>query len=807
MGALQIIGASILSAQEIRGFVIDEAARPVNNATVALLKGTDSSVVKLTISKEGSFIISPPGSDSFLVSVSSVGYSTFYTEAIYFNDRSLGLQPIVLESTSTELDAVSVSFRKRLVEVKAGKTVMNVEGTINASGTDALELLKRSPGVAVDKDDNLNLNGKSGVQIYIDNRPVPLNGQDLSSYLKSTPSDQIESIEIIQNPSVSYDASGSAGIINIRLKKNKTNGLNGTIGAGLNTAANVMWQDALSINYRNERMNAYASYSGSFGKINSEFDLQRVIKDTAFDQQSNVILKKQDHSFKTGLDYSLSDRSVIGISVNGNVNAPQITNTNITTISHYPTGITDKLLRAENSTSQRNTNINSNINYSYKDTTGKTVAVNFDYGYYDNKQDQRQPNEFFSPAGEKLNTLNYNISSPSRIDIFSVKIDYVQDFAKGKLGFGGKAGYVKTDNDFRQYQQIAGAWQLDHERSNSFSYSENVNAAYVNYSRSGKDIEIQAGLRAEQTNVSGRLQSLENWSEDNTADKSTFKKHYIDFFPGVNITIFPKATNQFALSYSRRIDRPVYQNLNPFEYRINEYTYHKGSTSLRPQYSNTVSLTHTFKYKLNTTFSYSHVRDVFGNLVDTAQGLKGYLVNANIASQNVASLNISYPFEFRNYSLFANVNTLYSDFAADFGAGRSINLSSWTVNIYAQNSYRFGHGWSAEVSGFYSSPSIWQGTMKASSIWAVDAGVQKAVLNGNGTIKASVSDVFHSMKWTATSNFAGQSIAAAGNYDSRQFKINFTYRFGNQKLKPSRQRSSGLEEEMKRAESTGGFGH
>jgi hypothetical protein len=403
--------------------------------------------------------------------------------------------------------------------------------------------------------------------------------------------------------------------------------------------------------------------------------------------------------------------------------------------------------------------------------------------------------------------VNYNISSPSRIDIYSLKVDYVQDFAKGKLGFGGKVGYVKTANDFRQYQEVAGAWELDHERSNFFSYSENVNAAYLNYLRPWKNIEIQAGLRAEQTNVSGNLKSLEKSTDDNMMDKSTFKKHYIDFFPSVNVTIFPRTESQLALSYSRRIDRPVYQNLNPFEYRINEYTYHKGSTSLRPQYTNTVSLTHTFRYKLNTTLSYSHVSDVFGNLVDTAQGLKGYLVNANIASQNVASLNISYPFEFRNYSLFANVNTLYSDFAGDFGVGRGINLSSWTVNIYAQNSYRFGHGWSAEVSGFYSSPSIWQGTMKASYIWAVDAGVQKNVLNGNGTIKASVSDVFHSMKWTATSNFAGQSIAAAGNYDSRQFKINFTYRFGNQKLKPSRQRSSGLEEEMKRAESTGEFGH
>ena len=281
----------------------------------------------------------------------------------------------------------------------------------------------------------------------------------------------------------------------------------------------------------------------------------------------------------------------------------------------------------------------------------------------------------------------------------------------------------------------------------------------------------------------------------------------MDFFPSITVTVAPKSANQFALAYSRRIDRPVYQDLNPFEYRINEYHYHKGSINLRPQYTNTVSLTHTFKYKLNTTLSYSHVKDVFGQLVDTAQGINGYLVNSNIASQDITNLNISYPFQYKNYSLFTNVNAYYSQYKADFGAGRNINLDVWAVNIYAQNSYRFGNGWSAEVSGFYSSPSIWQGTLKTSSIWSVDAGLQKQILKGNGTIKASISDLFKTLDWSATSHFAGQDVDVAGRYESRQVRLSFTYRFGNKNIRSVRQYKTGMEEEGNRTLSGGGLSH
>lgn len=806
--ALQLSGMAALQAQQIKGIVKDEQGNAINNATVSLLKAADSSVIKLEISKDGMYAFRQAPEGSLLVSISSIGFQTRYSAPFVYHGETINLPAVKLNQVTASLQAVSVTARKKMVDVKADKTILNVEGTISATGSDALELLRKAPGVTVDNDEKLSVNGKNGVQVYIDNKPSPLNGQDLAAYLKSIPSAQIEAIEIINNPGVMYEASGTAGIINIRLKKNKAMGFNGSVQAGLSASKDVRTETGFSINYRNKKLNVFGSYSGNYGKLQSEFELHRVVKDTAFDQQSQILLNKESHIFKAGLDYTISSRSNIGVMLNGNISAPKTLIANTTPISFQPTGMVDKILVAENASWQKNRSINTNLNYSYKDQSGKSLLLNADYGYYNNKQDQLQPNSFLDAAGHhELYSKNYRIISPTVIDIYSLKADYEQNFAKGKLGIGAKFGYVKTGNDFNQYIEKGNDWKPDQDRSNFFQYKENVNAAYINYSRELKGWAIRAGIRAEQTNIKGKLNSFRNTGTEYAAETSTFKRDYLDFFPSVNITLAPKTKNQFVLSYSRRIDRPVYQDINPFEFRINEYTFHKGSIDLRPQYSNTVSLTHTYKFKLNTTLSYSHVKDIFGQLLDTAQGVKGYMLTSNISSQDIANLNVSYPFQYKNYSLFASVNGSYSNYKSGFGANRNLTLDAWSFNLFAQNSYRFGKGFSAELSGFYASPSIWHGSLKAASIWAVDAGLQKQLWNGKASIKLAVSDIFKSLKWTAESKFDVQQLTAAGRSDSRQLKLNFSYRFGNQKLKAARQYKTGLEEENNRTQSSGGLGH
>ncbi len=785
----QLIFLSVIHAQTIHGKVFDQQGEALNGATVSLLKMKDSSLIKFDLTKNGLFEFTPPAIDSFLVSISYVGFETLYSTPINYLGRSIELPHFKLNKSSSVLQGVVVKARKPMVEARADKMILNVEGTINSTGTDALELLRKSPGVAIDKDDQLSLHGKNGVQVFIDGRPSPLSAQDLTNYLKSLSSSQIEAIEIIDNPSSKYEASGTAGIINIRLKKNKAKGFNGSLSAGVSISRNVRTDDGFSINYKTNKLNLFGSYNGAYGKTGMDFNLYRTLKDTSFDQHSKLIFNKVNHSFKTGIDYSINNKNSIGLTVNGSLASPTLENISITPIIDNNTGKIQKVLDAANYNKMRNDNINANLNFLFKDSTGKSLSINGDYGYYALDQDQWQPNTFLDAEGKTvLGQKNYRIKSPTRIDIYALKADWEQKLGKGQLGIGGKFGYVVTDNQYDLFMEIGGVEKPDTAASNSFKYVENVNALYVSYSRSWKGVSIQGGVRAEQTNVDA---GLNGW------------KSYLDFFPSASLTFAPKSDNQLILSYSRRIDRPVYKDLNPFEYRINEYTFHKGSTDLRPQYSNTISLKHTYKFRLNTTLSYSHVDDVFGQIVDTADGTKGFLSNRNLATQNITSLNISYPFQYKAYSLFVNVNGYHSKFKANYGKDRSVDMKVWAANIFLQNSVRFGKGWNAELSGFYTTPSIWQGSMRSSSIWSADIGLQKQVIKGKGTIKASVSDVFNSLKWTASSDFAGQKIYVSGKQESRQFKLSFQYRFGNASNKSNRQNSGGSEEESRRVQSAG----
>ena len=262
---------------------------------------------------------------------------------------------------------------------------------------------------------------------------------------------------------------------------------------------------------------------------------------------------------------------------------------------------------------------------------------------------------------------------------------------------------------------------------------------------------------------------------------------------------------QWSLSYSRRIDRPAYQDLNPFEFKLDEYTYMKGNIDLKPQYTNSFAITHTYKYKLNISLNYSRIKDLFTQILDTTEKSKAFLSKKNLATQDITSLSVSYPFQYKSYSLFTNISSNYSKYKADFGEGRKVDLTAFGFTFFAQNSLKFAKTWTAELNGFYNAPTIYMGNFKGRSLYNVDAGLSKQVMKGKATIKASVSDIFYSQKFRASSDFAGQTMKLTYRSESKQFKINFNYRFGNAKVKAARQRSSGAEEELKRVQQNNGI--
>src|SRR5690606_38658308 len=263
--------------------------------------------------------------------------------------------------------------------------------------------------------------------------------------------------------------------------------------------------------------------------------------------------------------------------------------------------------------------MNFNLNYRYTDTTGREFNLDADYGLFRIKGNQLQPNFYFDPvSGTEMSRAMYRFISPTNIDIYSLKGDYEQNFKGGRLGAGFKVSIIETDNNFGRYnvsQLKPELKELDVDRSNQFDYSENINAGYVNWNKQYKGFMIQAGLRVENTTSKGESFSLNPDGSVNRDDKEVFKRTYTDFFPSAAITLNKNPMSQWGLSYSRRIDRPAYQDLNPFEFKLDEYTFMKGNTKLKPQYTNIISLTNTYKFKLTTTLSYSHVQDIFSQVV------------------------------------------------------------------------------------------------------------------------------------------------------------------------------------------------
>ena len=791
-----VLVAATVQAQQITGVVKDPQGKGLDKTTVSLLKAKDSSVVKLVVtSDKGRYTVSAPQAGSYLVSASYVGFQTAYSQPFELSGSGITIPDITISKAKGDLKEVTVTAKKQMIEVKADKTILNVEGTINAVGYDALELLRRSPGVMIDKDDNVSLAGKNGVQVFIDGKPSPLSGADLANYLKSLQSAQIEAIEIITNPSAKYEAAGNAGIINIKLKKNKTFGTNGSVNLGFVQGVYPKYNGGLNLNHRNKSINIFGTYNYNNGKNLMTMTSEKNQFDTLFTQTNKISFKNNTHGFKGGIDYFINAKSTIGAVVSGNIANNDISTSGPMYFTYIPTNQLVKILKATNTNEMERNNMNANLNYRYAVTGGTELNIDADYGFFKIRSNQYQPNYYYLADGTtETSRVIYNMLSPTNIDLYSIKTDYEQNFKGGRLAIGGKVGIVNTDNDFKRYDVFTNSKVLDTAKSNRFDYKENINALYVNYNKQlKKGIMIQFGLRAENTHSKGISTGFKKVTTNWIGYDSTFKRDYTDLFPSAALTFNKNPMKQWTIAYSRRIDRPAYQDLNPFEFKLNEYTFMKGNTELRPQYTNSFSITNIYKYKLTTKLNYSHVNDIF--------------TKRNLANQDIVSLSISYPFQYKWYSFFATTNANYSHYVADFGGGnRKVDLKVFSFTYFMQNSFNLGKGWTGELSGLFLSPSVWQGVIKSKAMGTVDLGLQKTLFKGKGTIKAAMSDVFQTMKWGGTTDFAGVNSNFRGQGEIPQYKLNFNYRFGSNQIKGARQRKSAVEEETKRTENGGGMG-
>lgn len=783
-----------LTAQNIAGTVLQGDDNPVSFASVVLKSAADTSILKVGYTEDdGTFnlVSSTPG--NYFIEVSYVGFTPLTTPAFEYSGTTKDLGELILDNSLTTLEDVTVIAKKPIVEVQPDKTRFNIEGSINAQGSNTFDLLRKAPGVVVDNNDNINLMGKNGVRIYINGRPSPLAGDDLAAYLRALNASDISSIDIITNPSAKYEAQGNAGIIDIRLKKNQKHGANATINAGFAQGITPKGQGSFNGNYRNSSINLFGGYSYFQGIQNNYANFYREQIGNVYEANNDIKRDAKSHGARVGLDYYLDDRHTIGVLASVNLSDINPSTRTVTKISDLATGDVYNWLISSNDEDNQRNNYDFNINYAFNQKNGVSWNVDLDYGMFSRTSEGYQPNYYYDENRENITEeAIYNTNTPTDVTILSFKTDYERPLGQGKLGIGVKSTKVTTDNEYGFYDNINGDQILDMQRSNRFIYDEWVNAGYVHYQQQFGKFGVQLGLRGEYTISEGDLKDLEGNQLDNTP------RDYFNVFPSGGLSYNMNRVNSFNLTYSRRIDRPNYQDLNPFEFKLSELSFRKGNAFLNPQYTHSIQLSHTYKYTLNTSVSYSYIDDFFAQLIDTINQEASFIMTDNLATRQVYNINVSYPFSLTQWwNAYVTMGGTYVQNKADFGDGKKVDLNVPYFNMYGQTSFLLPYNFSFELSGWYNSGGVWGGIFKSSPIGGMDAGLQWKFDEDRGSIKLSMGDLFRTMMWGGKSDFGAQKVRANGGWEARQYRINFSYTFGNQKVK-SRKRKTGLDDEKGR---------
>ena len=781
---------------KLAGFVKDGTGKGLPDANIIVLKASDSSFVKADLTEnDGRYEITIVTGGNYLLTGNATGYKQQFSAPVSVAEGSTAHVPdMVLNKIDVKLKEVTVTSKKQMIEVKADKVVFNVENSINATGNNALELLQKSPGVVIDNNENISLKGKNGVKVFIDGRLTQLDSKELAAYLKGINSSDIEAIEMISNPSAKYDASGNAGIINFKLKKNKKFGTNGSASATFIQGFTPKANGSVNLNYRNKKVNVFGNVGGGLGRRLSGINLDRIQRDTNYVQRSITNHDDTNVNLKAGLDYFMSAKQTLGFLVTTNLGNNYAAGESYTRI-YSKDGSFVKKLNAFNNVPASRTNNNVNFNYKFADTSGHELNIDGDYGLFRGRNTIFQPNYYLTENDNLINAVVTKNYTPTNIDIYTLKADWEQKLGKATLGIGGKVSYVVTDNTLDFYDVISTQETKDLAKSNSFKYTENVNAAYVNYNRTFSEaVSLQAGLRMENTSSSGELSRADGVNQDN----DTVRRSYTNLFPSGALSWNVNKNHGLNLTFSRRIDRPSYQDLNPFEYKLDELTYRKGNAFLRPQFTNSIEFTHVFKSALNTTIGYSHVNDLSTKVTDTVGGNRSFVQERNLATQRVLSFNIGSGLPIKKWwNGYANIWFNYVFFDGVIGANK-VSTQLPMYGAYVQQSVTLGKGYSAEVSGWYNGPGAWGVTWRTKQMGAVDAGIQRQFWDKSATLKVAVSDIFFTGYWRSVNDFGGLYVVGNGRGENRLLKISFSYRFGSSQVAAARKRETGLESEKSR---------
>lgn len=692
-----------------------------------------------------------------------------------------------------KLAEVVLKSKKPFVEVQVDKVVLNVQNDIVASGGTLFEVLQRAPGVSITNDETISLAGKSGVNVLIDGRPTQMSEKDLANYLKATPGSLVDKIEIIMNPSARYPAQGNAGIINIRLKKNTARGTNGNLVTAYTQAVHPNFNISGNINHREGKWNWFANTAarkwrqntdGSINRFVNSNGIQKTFENTTVDQDasSNV-------SFQAGADYYGDKRNTFGFIMKGNEYHSKLYTPGISLIKSN--GETDSSLHTINDNRQQNSRYNYNLNYRFEDTLGNEFNADADFTSFKNNSRGQVTTDLLNKQNIPYGYTDNDQDVLTTIKIYSLKTDYSKQLKKinGKIETGLKWNTIQTTNDLKAFVLRNNSTQPDTGRTNQFNYTEKNYAAYASFTQRLHKWEYQLGLRAEQSLVKGKSVDLK-YRVLNYPDTA-----YFNLFPTAFLRYTINDNNNIGLSYGRRINRPTYQDLNPFEYIYDNYSRERGNPYLLPEFSNNVELSYSYRGALNIGMGYSHTSNSFQSIT-TQNGEITEATNFNIGTEDRYYLNFSLGMPVKKWwEGYFNLGPYYKLFKGEIPEGKLDN-TAWGMSWYSSQNFTLPKKWKAQLSS-WGNIATRDAMSRSSWLGSLDAGISKSVLKEKLNLRLAVIDIFNTQRWRQEANFGNVNYNYNRKWESRNIRLQLSWKFGKTNYK-ERNRELGAQEEINR---------
>jgi hypothetical protein len=783
------------SGASLSGKLANEKSEAVPFTAVLLKLSADSSLAKGELSGEdGSFSLENIKAGNYYLEVKAIGMAPYKSPPLDIKEgqqKNLGELP--LNTAGENLQAVTVTAERPFIERQVDKTVINIENSIIHAGASVMDIMEKLPAVQVNQDGIISLKGRQGVQIFIDGKPTNMGGQDLANMLRGMSSSSIQKIEIITNPSAKYDAAGNSGIINIVMKKNKKEGLNGSITGGYGQGRYEKYNSGLTIGYKNTKYNLFANYNYSYRKGFSNLTLTRNFYtndtlSTVFKTDNYIVFPYTSHAPRAGADFYLGKKTTLSVAGNTLINTFTPYADNHTDVTDGKDNLVSTFYFTNRSKTQfNNYAINSELKHQF-DSTGRELVADLDYARYWNTSKQNFSTRIHDKDGAYVTTDYLFGDQGGNLQIYSAKADYTHPLkGQAKWETGVKSSYVTSDNDVRFYTQQNAELLFDTARSSHFLYDENINAAYLNFSKEFKKLSLQAGLRAEHTNARGKQ----------LLDGQTFDRNYVQVFPSVFFDYKFNPKHSLNVNLGRRIDRPAYQQLNPFRRLIDATTYSEGNPYLLPQLTYNSELGYSYKNMLFVTLGYSYTYNYIADvLIQDAQKQVTVQRVSNIEGFNNYSLNIVFSKKLTKWwTTNSSLLSYYSQYTGTIN-NYSFDQGWPSLTFNTSNSFALGKGFSAELSFLYNHKTLY-GVTYINPNSNLTAGLQKSMFNKKGTLSVNFSDIFWNSYPSGITYFGGVDEAWRSRRDTRVVFMNFTYRFGKGQAKM--RRSSGADDEKKRA--------